>query len=81
METVILARRLGSTTMAAYELAVEGMACTGCEERVANAAGQVHGVDRVDVDHEAGTVEIDGGGETEAAVRAAIADAGYDVRD
>lgn len=81
MVTVNLARLLDSLTMAAYELAVEGMACTGCEERVANAAGQVSGVDSVDVDHEAGTVEVAGAGETEAAVRAAIADAGYDVRD
>lgn len=65
--------------MERYELHVEGMSCTGCEERVTNAAERVEGVRRVDADHETGTVEIAAEEDTEESVRQAIHDAGYDL--
>lgn len=67
--------------MKRYELRVEGMSCTGCEERVTNAARRVDGVRRVDADHETNTVEIAGKEDTENPVRQAIHDAGYDLPD
>ena len=65
--------------MERYEFHVDGMSCTGCEERVTNAAKQVEGVQRVDANHETGTVEITTEEDTEKSVRQAIHDAGYDV--
>lgn len=65
--------------MERYELQVEGMSCNGCEERVTNAVERVDGVQRVDADHETGTVEIAGEEDTEDSVRQAIHDAGYDL--
>lgn len=65
--------------MERYELRVEGMSCTGCEERVTNAAERVEGVRRVDADHETGRVEIAAEEDTEESVQQAIHDAGYDL--
>lgn len=65
--------------MERYEVTVEGMSCTGCEERVTNAAKRVEGVRRVTADHETDTVEITADEGTEDEVRQAIHDAGYDV--
>lgn len=62
-----------------YELAVEGMSCTGCEDRVTTAVKQVEGVHRVDADHETNKVEVTAGEGTEDAVRDAVYDAGHDV--
>ena len=65
--------------MEQYTLAVEGMSCTGCEERVTNAAKGVDGVHRVEADHETGVVDITAEGDTEDTVRDSIHNAGYDV--
>jgi len=62
-----------------YELAVEGMSCTNCEETVTTAIERVDGVYRVDADHETGRVEITAEAGTEPEVERAIHDAGYDV--
>lgn len=62
-----------------YELTVEGMSCSGCEETVSRALSRVDGVHRVDADHETGTVEITADEGIEAEVERAIHDAGYDV--
>ncbi|MFB6218480.1 MAG: heavy-metal-associated domain-containing protein, partial [Halobacteriaceae archaeon] len=58
--------------MEQYELAVEGMSCTGCEKRVTNAVKRVEGVHRVEADHETDTVEITAEAGTETAVRDAV---------
>lgn len=68
-----------SSHMERYELRVEGMSCTGCENRVEKALGQVGGIRRPDADHTAGTVEIVAESGTEDAAHQAIHDAGYDV--
>lgn len=61
-----------------YELSVPDMACGGCEETVESAAKDVEGVQRVEADHETGTVSVTA--ETSAdAVRDAIEQSGYDV--
>jgi len=65
--------------MEQYELTVEGMSCTGCEERVTTAVKQIEGIHRVDADHETNNVEITADEGTEDAVRDAIYDAGYDI--
>lgn len=56
---------------------VEGMSCSGCESRVEKALTQTAGVQRVEADHTAGTVEVVA--ESEDDVRQAIQNAGYDV--
>lgn len=61
-----------------YELSVPDMACGGCEETVERAATDVEGVQRVEADHETGTVEVTGDASSEA-VREAIEQSGYDV--
>lgn len=65
--------------MEQYELTVEGMSCTGCEENVTTAVRRIDGVHCVEADHETGNVEITAEGSTEDAVKQVIHDAGYDV--
>ena len=65
--------------MEQYEFTVEGMSCTGCEERVTKAVKHVEGVRRVDADHETGTVAITADDGAEDDIRQAIHDAGYDL--
>lgn len=62
-----------------YELTVDGMSCTGCEENVTNAVKRIDGVHRVEADHQTGEVEITADEGTEQEVKQAIHDAGYDV--
>jgi len=62
-----------------YEITVEGMACTGCEENVTNAVSGVDGVQRVEADHESGSVSVTADEENRDDVEAAIHDAGYEV--
>ncbi|MFB6235876.1 MAG: heavy-metal-associated domain-containing protein [Halopenitus sp.] len=65
--------------MEEYEFTVEGMSCTGCEDRVTNATENVDEVRRVEADHEADSVEVTADGDVEDEVKQAIHDAGYDV--
>lgn len=67
--------------MESYQLTVEGLSCSGCEERVETAIGQVDGVHRVEADRDSNTVEITADGATEDAVRRTVFEAGYDVPD
>jgi copper chaperone CopZ len=59
---------------------VEGMSCEHCRTAIAGAVRGVPGVSGVEVDLEGGTVTVRGAGADDAAVRAAIDDAGYEVR-
>ncbi|MCH8990746.1 MAG: heavy-metal-associated domain-containing protein [Acidobacteria bacterium] len=38
---------------AMIEMKVKGMTCTGCEERIQGAAGELGGVEEVAADHQA----------------------------
>lgn len=61
-------------------LAVEGMACDGCEQNVEEALQKIEGVSRVRADHEADSVEVvvsDDMAHEELTM--AIREAGYDV--
>lgn len=58
--------------------AVQGMSCAHCVAAVTREVGAVPGVDRVDVDLGAAQVHVQGAAD-DAAVRAAITDAGYEV--
>lgn len=57
---------------------VSGMMCAKCEARVEKAVAAVEGVTSVKADRESGSVTVEGG--SEAAVREAIAAAGYEVK-
>lgn len=37
---------------------VDGMACSGCENRIQNAVGQIEGVEKVIANHKNGTVIV-----------------------
>lgn len=61
------------------EMKVKGMTCTGCEERIQGAIGELEGVEAVAADHHAGTVSVALEPENTATdeVRAAIDGLGY----
>lgn len=61
-------------------LTVTGMHCRGCAERIERSLSKLEGVRRVSADHDADRVRvvIDQPG-AEAAVRAGIAEAGFEV--
>ena len=59
---------------------VDGMSCGGCEQNVENALERLDDVNRVEADHESGSVDVVAGesvGDDE--LRATIEDAGYEV--
>lgn len=58
---------------------VEGMTCGHCEAAVAEEVREVAGVEAVEVDLESGRVTVHGEGFTEAKIREAVDDAGYEV--
>lgn len=57
---------------------VPGISCDHCKRAIEGEVGQVEGVDRVEVDVAAKTVAV-AGEASDAAVRAAIDEAGYEV--
>ena len=60
--------------------AVRGMTCAHCTASVREEVSEVPGVRHVDVDLEEGRVTVHGEGYRDEAVRAAVAQAGYEVR-
>ena len=58
---------------------VPGMHCAHCEAAVARELNAVDGVEAVDVDLESKRVTVKGQGLDDAALRAAIDEAGYEV--
>ena len=65
--------------MEARTYSVPGMHCSHCEAAVVSEVGAVPGVRSVEVDLEAKLVRVRGEGLDEAALVAAIDEAGYDV--
>jgi copper chaperone len=57
--------------------AVEGMTCEHCVRSVTEEVAAVPGVERVEVDLAAGRMVVHGAGVEDAAVRAAVDEAGY----
>jgi copper chaperone len=69
--------------MEQLHLRVGGISCTGCEQRIERALGDLDGVRRVNADHHAGavTVLVDDSRADEDAVRSRIERAGYEVKE
>jgi len=59
--------------------AVSGMTCAHCVASVREEVGEVAGVTEVEVELAAGRLEVSGDGFTDAAVRGAVEEAGYEV--
>ncbi len=59
---------------------VEGMTCGHCRAAVAEEVGGISGVTGVEVDLESGRLSVRGDGVDDAAVAAAVAEAGYTLR-
>jgi copper chaperone len=59
---------------------VPGMSCAHCEAAVTEAVRSVTGVTAVSIDLASKRVEVTGTELPDAAIRAAIEDAGYDVQ-
>ena len=57
---------------------VQGMTCGHCVSSVKEEVGEVAGVESVDVDLESGRLTVTGSAD-DAAIRAAVAEAGYTV--
>jgi copper chaperone CopZ len=58
---------------------VAGMTCEHCVASVSEEVSEVAGVERVDVDLATGRLEVTGERVSADAVRAAVAEAGYEV--
>jgi copper chaperone len=61
------------------EYTVQGMTCAHCVSSVREEVSEVAGVSAVDVDLASGRLTVTGAGVDDRAVRAAVADAGYEV--
>ena len=59
---------------------VEGMTCSHCQAAVAEEVGALDGVTAVDVDLASGRLSVTGSDIDDAAVSAAVVEAGYEVR-
>jgi copper chaperone len=69
-----------STTDEAREYTVAGMTCSHCALSVREEVSEVPGVRAADVDLASGRLTVTGAGFEDDAVRAAVAEAGYEVR-
>ncbi len=61
------------------EFTVQGMTCEHCVASVSEEVAEVGGVSQVDVDLVSGRLTVAGDGVDPAAVREAVAEAGYEV--
>ena len=67
--------------MREIELNVEGMMCTGCENRIKNAVESIDGVEKVTANHETGKVEVTMSNDKIKEVKERIEDIGFSVLD
>lgn len=66
--------------MKEIKINVKGMVCSGCENRVKNALGDIEGVEEVKANHETGIVEIKTSKEIEKSrLEEKIEDIGFEV--
>jgi copper chaperone len=68
-----------SPSSPARSYVVSGMTCAHCATSVTEEVADVAGVDGASVDLAAGVLTVGGGGFSDDAVRAAVAEAGYEV--
>lgn len=61
---------------------VEGMMCSGCENRVQNALKEIEGVENVVANHEEGTVKVTLVSDVDVTVlNETIEDLGFDIKE
>lgn len=58
---------------------VEGIACTGCENRIENALNKIEGIVMVKADHEIGTVTIKAEENLISTIQKKIEDLGFTI--
>ena len=67
--------------MKEINLKVEGMMCTGCENRIQHAVKNMNGIKSVKADHTTGTVKIEAeDGIEESKIKEKIENIGFDVK-
>ena len=66
--------------MTPLSLTMNGMSCTGCEQRIAAVLGRLDGVGTVEADHREGMIRLDYDPSvvTPETITARLADAGYE---
>lgn len=69
----------GEKTVSTLTYSVPGVSCAHCREAIEGEVSQVAGVDAVNVDLDAKTVSVEGEALDEAAIIAAIDEAGYEI--
>lgn len=63
-------------------LKVDGMMCSGCENRVKKSLSLIDGIEEVEANHEKGVVHIKTSKEvSEIEIKEAIEDLGYEVKE
>lgn len=68
--------------MSELKLNVKGMMCTGCENRIKNAIGEIKGIKSVDANHKIGQVVINSDNEVNIEeIKSAIEDIGFEVTE
>ena len=68
--------------MKEMKLKIEGMMCTGCENRVQNALKTIDGVEEVKANHQDGTVRVKANDNVElSAIKEKVEDIGYEVKE
>lgn len=70
---------MSTTNETTLSYSVPGVSCERCRAAIAAEVGAVPNVEGVEVDLDAKTVTVTGRGPDDAAVRAAIDEAGYDI--
>jgi copper chaperone CopZ len=70
---------MSSSTARSREYRVAGMTCSHCVLSVQEEVSQVAGVQAVAVELASGRLSVSGDGISDEAVRAAVAEAGYEV--
>lgn len=79
-DTPHLYQEIAMNANAARTYTVAGMTCGHCVASVREEVSELAGVDRVEVDLDSGRLTVSGTDVDDAAVRAAVGEAGYEVR-
>lgn len=68
--------------MSELKINVKGMMCTGCENRIKNAIGEIKWIKSVDANHKTGQVVINSDNEVNIEeIKSVIEDIGFEVTE
>ena len=68
--------------MKEIKLKINGMMCTGCENRVKSALSLIEGVEKVDADHNTGIVTVTSKEDLDISkIKEKIIDIGYEIEE